>query len=357
MFPWRARGNHRQPLSDVRGSEGSKPRSEPRTLESGCHRCLVPLTLLCAAALCAQQTPVFRAEVDLVRVLATVRNQAGELVGALQKGDFTVLDNGVPQEISVFERRTELPLSIALLVDTSGSTNKELLYETDSASRFLRALLSEGNPEDAVALYSFNYDVTLQHSFTHNYRSLETRLKTLHGDAGTALYDAVFLAARDLGPRPGRKVVVIVTDGGDTASAKDVHAALQAAQLADAVIYPVVVMPITNDAGRNIGGEHALQFMAEGTGGRPFLPSIGAELDKAFGDIITELRTQYLLAFYPQNAPLARDPFHKLEVRAGRSQLRVSARNGYYGEVESGTGSPGARTSIDPEGQKKRQKK
>jgi Ca-activated chloride channel family protein len=317
--------------------------------------CLAPL--LCAAALCAQQAPVFRADVNLVRVLATVKNQAGELVGALQKGDFEVFDNGARQEISVFERRTELPLSVALLVDTSGSTNKELKYETDSASRFLHALLSEGNPEDAVALYSFNYDVTVQHSFTHNYNSLEARLKTLHGDAGTALYDAIFLTARDLEPRRGRKVMVIVTDGGDTASSKDVHAALQAAQLADAVIYPVVVMPITNDAGRNIGGEHALQFMAEGTGGRPFLPSVGAELDRAFGDIITELRTQYLLAFYPHDAPLGKDPFHKLEVRVRRPELRVSARNGYYGEVEGGTGTPGAHTSVVPDGEKKRQKK
>jgi Ca-activated chloride channel family protein len=317
--------------------------------------CLAPL--LCAAALCAQQAPVFRADVNLVRVIATVKNQAGEVVGALQQGDFDVFDNGARQEISVFERRTELPLSIALLVDTSGSTNKELLYETDSAARFLRALLSEGNPKDAVALYSFNYEVTMQHDFTHNYRSLEARLKTLHGEAGTALYDAIFLSARDLEPREGRKVIAIITDGGDTASSKDVHAALEAAQLADAVIYPVVVVPITNDAGRNIGGEHALQFMAEGTGGRPFLPSLGAALDKAFGDIITELRTQYLLGFYPHNAPLTKDPFHKLEVRVGRPELRVSARNGYYGEVEGGTGTPGARTSIDPDGEKKRQKK
>jgi len=315
------------------------------------------LPLFCAAALCGQQAPVFRADVNLVRVVATVKDQAGELVGALQKADFEVFDNGARQEISVFERRTELPLSVALLVDTSGSTNKELLYEGDSASRFLHALLSEGNPEDAVALYSFNYDVTVQHSFTHNYNSLEARLKTLHGDAGTALYDAIFLTARDLEPRRGRKVMVIVTDGGDTASSKDVHAALQAAQLADAVIYPVVVMPITNDAGRNIGGEHALQFMAEGTGGRPFLPSVGAELDRAFGDIITELRTQYLLAFYPHDAPLGKDPFHKLEVRVRRPELRVSARNGYYGEVEGGTGTPGAHTSVVPDGEKKRQKK
>ena len=313
--------------------------------------------LLCAAALSAQQAPVFRADVDLVRVLATVKNQAGELVGALQKGDFDVFDNGARQEIAVFERRTELPLSIALLVDTSGSTNKELLYETDSAARFLRALLSEGNPEDSVALYTFNYEVTMQHDFTHNSKSLEARLKTLHGDAGTALYDAIFLAARDLEPRQGRKVMVIVTDGGDTASSKDVHTALQAAQLADAVIYPVVVMPITNAAGRNIGGEHALQFMAEGTGGRPFMPSVGSALDKAFSDIVTELRTQYLLGFYPHDAPLTRDPFHKLEVRVGRPELRVSARNGYYGEVEGGTGTSGARTSVVPDGEKKRQKK
>jgi Ca-activated chloride channel family protein len=300
---------------------------------------------------------VYRTDVNLVRVVASVKNQAGELVGALQKDDFAVFDNGARQEISVFERRTELPLSVALLVDTSGSTAKELAYEADSASRFLHALLSEGNPEDAVALYSFNYVVTVQQYFTHNYRALEARLKTLHGDAGTALYDAIFLSARDLEAREGRKVMVIITDGGDTASSKDVHAALEAAQLADAVVYPVVVMPITNDAGRNIGGEHALQFMAEGTGGRPFLPSVGAQLDKAFGDIITELRTQYLLAFYPHNVPLTKDRFHKLEVRVGRPELRVSARNGYYGEVEGGAGTSGARTTVVPDGEKKRQKK
>jgi Ca-activated chloride channel family protein len=313
--------------------------------------------VLCAGAVLAQQAPVFRADVNLVRVIATVKNQAGELVGALQKGDFAVSDNGARQEISVFERQTELPLSVALLVDTSGSTAKELKYETDSASRFLRALLSEGNREDMVALYNFNYEVGLEKYYTHNYASLELKLKTLRGDAGTAMYDALYLAARELESREGRKVIVIVTDGGDTTSSKDLNGALEEAQLADAVIYPVVVMPITNDAGRNTGGEHALQYMAERTGGRTFLPSVGAELDKAFGDIITELRTQYLLGFYPHNAPLTKNRFHTLEVRVNRPELRVSARNGYYGEVEGGTGTPGARISIDPEGQKKRQKK
>jgi Ca-activated chloride channel family protein len=173
------------------------------------------------------------------------------------------------------------------------------------------------------------------------------------------MYDAIYLGAQRLEMRKGRKVIVVVTDGGDTGSKVDVHKALEAAQLADAVIYAIVVMPITNDAGRNIGGEHALEFMAKGTGGRTFMPSLGAELDKAFTSIITELRTQYLLGYYPQNVPLTKDRFHKLEVRVLRPDLRVSARNGYYGEVEGGGagGSSEDRISVSPDRQPKPLKK
>jgi Ca-activated chloride channel family protein len=132
--------------------------------------------------------------------------------------------------------------------------------------------------------------------------------------------------------------MIVVTDGGDTTSAKDFHAALEAAQMADAVIYPILVMPITNDAGRNIGGENALATMAAGTGGRVFAPSIGADLDAAFAEIIRELRTQYLLGFYPRDVPVTANRFHKLEVRVRRQGLRVSARNGYYGDAEADSG-------------------
>src|ERR1039458_3523084 len=119
-----------------------------------------------------------------------------------------------------------------------------------------------------------------------------------------------------------------------------------------AVICAIVVMPITNDAGRNIGGEHALEFMADGTGGRCFQPTVGAELDKAFTSIITELRTQYLLAYYPQNVPLNKDRFHKLAVRVTHPDLRAFARNGYYGEVEGGRGgSPEDRVTVSPDRQ------
>ena len=307
----------------------------------------VSAVALFAGVLAAQ--PVIRVDVRLVRVLATVKNPAGELVGALNKEDFEILDNGAAQQIAVFERQTDQVLSVAMMVDASGSTAKDLKYEVESVNRFFKALFAEGNPLDSVALYSFNYQVIRHNFFTHNQAPLEHSLRLIRGEAGTSMYDAIYLASHDLEPREGRKVMVIVTDGGDTTSVKDFHAALEAAQLANAVIYPVLVVPITNDAGRNIGGENALTTMAAGTGGRVFAPTLGPELDKAFGDIIKDLRTQYLLGFYPKNVPLTKDRFHQLKVRVRRPDLRVTARNGYYGESEDDSGSPRARISIVPE--------
>jgi len=306
---------------------------------------------LCAGVLAAQQPTVFRSNVNLVRIVATVKTQAGQIVGTLEKDEFEVYDNGAKQQVSVFEHQTDQPLNVILMVDTSGSTAKELKYEADSASRFYHALLGEGNLQDSAALYTFNWEIREQLPFSRDLRAFDARLKLMHGDAGTAMYDAIYLGAQRLEGREGRKVIVVVTDGGDTVSKKNVHQALEATQLADAIIYAIVVMPITNDAGRNIGGEHALEFMAQGTGGRIFMPAVGPDLDKAFNAIITELRTQYLLGYYPKNVPLNKDRFHKLEVRVLQPDLRVSARNGYYGEVEGGVrgGSPEARVTLSPD--------
>jgi Ca-activated chloride channel family protein len=295
------------------------------------------LVLIAAAFLAAaSQQPVYRVDVRLVRILATVKDAAGGLVASLNKEDFTVYDNGVLQELAVFERRTELPLSIALLVDTSLSTAKELRYELDSVERFLGAVFSEGRPEDAVALYSFNYEITLVSGFTRNRARLREGLKRLRPEGGTSLYDAIYLAARDLETREGRRVMILVTDGGDTTSSKTFHDALEAAHLADAVIYAILVMPITSDAGRNIGGENALEGLAAGTGGRVFRPQLGPALDEAFAQILSELRTQYLLAYYPKNVPPAKDRFHRVEVRVSNPDLRVLARSGYYEESHDG---------------------
>ncbi len=301
----------------------------------------------------AQEMPVIKVNVDLVHVIATVKNSAGELVGTLRKEDFEIYDNGVRQQVAVFNRRTEQALSVALIMDTSGSTGKEMRYEVTAAAGFLRALLSEGNPEDAVALYAFNYDVTMLQGYTRNYTSLERQFKLLHGEGGSSVYDAVYFAARDLERRQGRKVMVLVTDGGDTTSARNLKEGVKAAQFADAVIYPVVVMPITNDAGRNIGGENAMTLMAEWTGGRPFFQVNATQLDRTFAEIILELRTQYQLGFYPRNVPPNKNPFHTLEVRVKSPELRVSARNGYYGDSEGASGTPEDRISVTPERKKK----
>jgi Ca-activated chloride channel family protein len=331
-----------QPASSL--SSGLKPAGRPAAARIGCP---TGLFLLWAVAGFAQQNPTFRVDVNLVRVLATVKDGAGRLVGTLDKEDFSLSDNGAPQQIAVFERRTEQPLLVSLLIDCSGSTAKDLKYEVESVNRFLRALFSEGNPKDALALYSFNYEVRELNHFTRNQASLERSLKGLRGEAGTSLYDAIYFAARDLEDRDGRKVIVVVTDGGDTTSVKDFHAALKAAQLADAVIYSVLVTPITNDAGRNIGGENALTTLGERTGGRVFAPNLGPGIDRAFTDILRELRTQYLLGFYPKDTPLTADPFHKIAIKAHGDDLRVSSRNGYYGETEK-SGAKGAKISVVP---------
>ena len=112
------------------------------------------------------------------------RTPAGALVGSLEKHDFAVRDNGVPQQIAVFERQTDQPLSVAVLIDNSGSTAKDLKYETDSVTRFVRALLREGNPEDAVSLYSFNWEIVKQNAFTRNVAAVEQSLRGLRGEAG-----------------------------------------------------------------------------------------------------------------------------------------------------------------------------
>jgi len=309
---------------------------------------------MAALSLCAparSQDPVIKVNVRLVRMLVTVKDPAGQLVGSLNKSDFTVFDNDVKQDIAVFDRETEQPLSVAMLVDTSASTGIELHYELDSVSRFLRVLLSEGNPDDTVALYSFNWEVRLLSSYTKRFGRVDQMLKQLKSQGGTSLYDAIFLASHELEYRKGRHVMVLVTDGGDTTSSVNYHQALEAAQLADTIMYPVLVVPITNDAGRNVGGENALTTFSLRTGGRVFSPTLGAEMDNAFDQILRDLRTQYLLGFYPKDVPLTSDRFHTLQLGTKDPALHVVARSGYYGEAQQDAVPAYAGSSTGPAGQ------
>ncbi len=294
---------------------------------------------LMAAALAlpadAQEPSTFKVDVKLVRLMVNVKDAGGQLVGGLNREDFAVYDNEIRQEIAVFERHTEQPLSVSVLIDTSASTGKELAYEVDSVARFFRAIFREGNPKDAVSLYSFTHDTTERSSFTRNMRRLEAELKDLRPEAGTSLYDAIYVASKPLENREGRHVMILVTDGGDTTSVKRFADALESAHRADAALYSILVVPIENDAGRNTGGENALTMLSAGTGGRVFRPSTGPQLDAVFAEILRDLRTQYLVGYYPRNIPLTRERFHRVRVEIpSRTGLRAVTRTGYYGDYD-----------------------
>ncbi len=277
-----------------------------------------------------QPPTTFSVGVNLVHILATVRSQDGAVITNLNKPDFQLTDDGVAQNIAVFERNTSLPLSVAVLIDTSASTRIDIHYEEDSILKFIPALLNAGNSSDAFALYSFNWRTNLEADFSRSKRRAEHALHSLRGEGGTSLYDAIYLASDNLEGREGRHVMVVVTDGNDTTSYKRFGDALKAAQRADIVLYPIVAVPIENDAGREVGGEHALATLATATGGRIFYPLGFAQLDQAFIEIIKELRTQYLLGFYPKGVPQAPGVYHPIAVTAKDQNLRVISRSGYY---------------------------
>lgn len=274
--------------------------------------------------------PTFSAKVNLVRLFVTVKDREGAIISNLNKTDFAIADSGVSQQLAIFERNTSLPLSIAILLDTSGSTRGSLPYEVESIRRFASNLIGSGNYQDAFEILSFNWRTNLELDFTRNLKRVEAVLKTLRGDGGTSLYDSMFLASGTLTNREGRHVMVIVTDGGDTTSYKKYNDALQAAQEVDAIVYPIVVVPVNADPGRNLGGEHALETLADSTGGRAFSPRGTAELEQVFSDIIRNLRTQYLLGFYPQNVLQKPRVFHQVKVTPSNTSLRVTTRTGYY---------------------------
>jgi Ca-activated chloride channel family protein len=287
--------------------------------------------LAAVSTMSAQSQSTFNVETRLVRLLVNVKNSAGELVGSLEKDQFQIFDCGVPQEAAFFERYTTRPLSVALMVDTSGSTRKDWSSEVRSIKRFLTALFKEGNERDTAALYTFNYDITAQSSFTRDARRLEDRLRLIKPEGGTSLYDAIHYAASDLQRRDGRHVIVLVSDGGNTTSTKPFLDARVSTQRADAVMYPIVIVPIANDAGRNLGGEHALQTLAADTGGRWFDPTIGDALDKTFEEILRDLRAQYMIGYYPRNLKDA-PKFHTVRVDLKRKDLQAQTRTGYYGD-------------------------
>jgi Ca-activated chloride channel family protein len=292
----------------------------------------IAAVLMAVALLAGQEDPsdVIRVESKLVRLLATVKTESGQRVGDLAAADFEIADEGVKQTISVFERQTEQPLSIAVLVDTSLSTKNEVRAELDAVRRFFQAFFRSGNPEDRVSLYAFHDEVRQLAGFTRNLSLLERRLAAMDSAAGTSLYDALYFAAADLEEREGRHAIVVVTDGGDTTSGKTFAQARRAVQQADTSLYGILITPIKGNAGQNLGGENALQLLSESTGGVLFRAGELADLDRGFRAILEDLRTQYLLAYAPTGVVKPRDGYHRVKVTVKRPGLAVVSRTGYF---------------------------
>ena len=191
-------------------------------------------------------------------------------------------EDGIEQKLAVFERESEMPLSIVMALDTSMSTRKDLPLEIASARKFAHTLF---RPVDSISLYQFSTYVSQALPFTNDERRLDFALNHLRTGAATALYDAIYLSAQSLERRQGRKVLVLITDGGDTSSKTDYPEALRAAQIAETIIYSIIMVPIEADAGRDTGGEHALIQLSHDTGGKFYYATSLAQLDDAFHQI------------------------------------------------------------------------
>lgn len=309
------------------------PKRWVRALGRPCTLSLFPILLLQVLVLlplAAQDGPTFRMDVKLVSLFVNVTDQTGAIIGGLKKDDFRIAEDGRPQEIAVFERQSELPLNLTLAIDTSGSTFKDRALEQDASRRFVHALL---RTQDQMSVIEFATDVRQLVPFTNKISEVDHGLNALRGGDATALYDAIYLGSQGLAHKDGRKVLVLVSDGGDTAKSTSYDDALEQALRAEVMIYSIIDVPIEASAGRDLGGEHALITLSEQTGGKSFYANDGG-LDKAFQRVSDDLRTQYLLGYYPHNQEPGRT-FHRLQVtvpRAAADAFNIRYRTGYYAD-------------------------
>lgn len=293
--------------------------------------CLIAF-LAVATALFAQQDSgtTLHVNVKLVNVFVNVTDHNGAIVGGLTKDDFAVFEDGRPQDIALFERQSNVPLNLTLAIDTSGSVRKDMTEEQGAARRFARAML---RPEDQMSVMQFATTVRTLTAFTNKINLIDRGLSELRSDWATALYDAICLGSQQLGKRDGRKVLVIVSDGDDTVQDATYAQALEAALRNEVMIYSLIDVPIEASAGRDTGGEHALITLSEQTGGKHFYVSAGG-LDKAFAQVSDDLRTQYLIGYYPKHQAPGID-FHRIAVtipRAAPGAFNIRHRTGYYGD-------------------------
>ena len=313
----------------------------PATLPSWSSR-LTPLlfwTVLCllgpgAAPLLSQAPPAddYRlvVDVDLVTVLASVTTSEGVLAAGLSRNDFHIFEDGTPQKIALFARESDRALRLQLLFDGSLSITTELGPQQEAAIDFLRVVVK---PRDRVTILQVSEDVVELVRETSRPRDMAKALRSIRPRGGTSLYDAVYLASQALSSSRGRRVILIISDGTDTTSKVSMEECLRQVLASEAVVYVLLVRPIKSGAGRNLAGERSMIYLTRETGGRTFLVASPEALRESFGRIGEELRTQYLLGYYPRHD---REPekFRRIRIEVDLAGAQVRARSGYHATAE-----------------------
>jgi VWFA-related protein len=292
--------------------------------------------------------PTIKVGTQLVNVLFSVQDKQNRYLNDLKQEDVQILENGQPQDIFTFKREFDLPLTMAILVDVSGSEEFTLPQLKDSGSRFVEAVVRSG--KDTVAVLKFEGEATVMQELTSNPKRVRKALEdiaytapppvSVYGGAtppinggsrqgSTAIWDAVVATASDmLAKEPGRKTIILLTDGEDTSSRMKLDEAINEALRAEVVIYTIGI----GDHGRFGVNEGVLKKLAEATGGRAVFPKGNRDLDTAFAQLEQDLRQQYLLAYEPKNEA-SDGGFRKLEIRVvnrNTKDLKVRHRRGYY---------------------------
>ncbi len=266
--------------------------------------------------------------VDLVNVLFTVTDRKGKLVTDLEKQNLKVSEDNRPQKITNFTRETDLPLTIAILIDTSTSIRDRFKFEQQAAIDFLYRTLRP--KKDKALLITFDSAIELVQDYTDNAEVLAKAIRQVRPGGGTKMFDGIYLACQEkLKAEAGRKILILISDGDDNLSLQTLTGTLEMAQKSDVSIYTIS----TNSSGffgiTAPKADKALKRLADETGGRAFFPFKAEDLSESFQDISAELRSQYSVAYRSSN-PARDGSFRSVKIETDRKNLRVKARKGYY---------------------------
>jgi VWFA-related protein len=294
-----------------------------------------------AAVSLRAQEPVFSTDVKVVNVLATVRNKSGALVGNLSQDDFLLSEDGRPQTIRYFARESNLPLTLGLLVDTSGSQRRVLDAERGACLHFLDQVVRE--KKDQVFIMQFDTVIQVRQVLTSSVGKLDEALAYVDSETmnqvrmrnggGTLLYDAVLQASEDIMKKQtGRKALIVLSDGVDFGSGGSVQESVDTAQRADTLIYSILY----SDSGAygpfgGPDGKHVLQQLSKETGGTFFEVTKKQPVDKIFEILEEELRTQYSIG-YSSDKPVTISEFRTIELTAKQKNLIVQTRHQYWAQ-------------------------